>query len=228
MLGSVVNGIAIVIGGLIGLMLKQGIPTKLKDTIMQGMGLTVILVGLQMAVKSADILVVVLSLAAGAVIGESIGIEDKLERLGRFLEMRLVREGESRFAQGFVTTSLIYCVGAMAIMGALQSGLEGNHSTLFAKAMIDGVTAIVFASTLGFGVLFSSIPVFVYQGAITLLATWINQFLTAAIIVEMSATGGLLIVAIGMNLLGMSRIKVGNLLPAVFVPIVLMRIMAVF
>lgn len=225
MLGNVVNGLAIVIGSLIGLLLTRGLPEKIKITIMQAVGLAVVLIGIKMGIGSQEMLVVVLSLAVGGLVGEALDIEMKLERFGNALQKRVARGGDSTFAQGFVSASLIYCVGAMAVMGALQSGLEGDHSILYAKALIDGVTSIIFASTLGIGVLFSAISVVFYQGTITLLASYISGLLTSAIILEMSATGGLLIAAIGFNLLGTSRIRVGNLLPAVFVPILLMHLL---
>ncbi len=222
--GSFINAALIIAGSLIGLVLQKGIPEKIKNTLMQAMALAVILVGLQMAVKSDNILVVIISLAVGAVLGELLDIEARLKSLGLFIESKVIRNGNGGFAQGFVTSSLVYCVGAMAIMGALQSGLEHNHSTLMAKGMIDGITAIVFTSTLGIGVLFSAIPVFTYQSSITLLAGFLNQFLSPEIITEMSSTGGLLIAAIGINMLGMTEIKIGNLLPAIFLPILVTKL----
>lgn len=226
--GSVVNAILIVIGSLVGLTLRKGLQERFKLTIMQGMSLAVILIGFQMAFKSENTLAVIFSLGIGALIGEGIDVERKLENIGGWLEERFSNNSQDDFARAFVTSSLVYCVGAMAIMGALQSGLEGNHETLIAKGMIDGITSIVFTSTLGIGVIFSAIPVLIYQGGITLLSGWLNQFLSAAIILEMSSVGGLLIAAIGFNILGISKIKVGNLLPAIFLPIVIIQIMSLF
>jgi len=226
--GSVINAILIIIGSFIGLVLRKGLPENLKSTIMQGMSLAVILIGFQMALKSDDILVVIFSLGLGALIGETVDIEQKLENIGKWIEKRFSKDSKDDFARAFVTSSLVYCVGAMAIMGALQSGLEGTHETLIAKGMIDGITSIVFTSTLGIGVMFSSAPVLIYQGGITLLAGWLNQFLSPEIIVEMSAVGGLLIAAIGFNILGMVKIRVGNLLPSIFLPIIIMQILNLF
>ncbi len=226
--GSVINAILIIAGSFIGLVLRKGLPEKLKSTIMQGMSLAVILIGFQMALKSDDILVVIFSLGLGALIGEIIDIEQKLENIGKWIEKRFSKDSKDDFARAFVTSSLVYCVGAMAIMGALQSGLEGSHETLIAKGMIDGITSIVFTSTLGVGVMFSAAPVLIYQGGITLLAGWLNQFLSPEIIVEMSAVGGLLIAAIGFNILGMVKIKVGNLLPSIFLPIIIIQILSLF
>ncbi len=226
LLGSIINAGLIILGSIIGLLLRKGLPERLKATLMQGMSLAVILIGFQMALNSEEILVVIFSLATGAMMGELINIELKLQNLGKWIEKKFSKKSKDDFARAFVTSSLVYCVGAMAIMGALQSGLEGVHSTLIAKGMIDGITSIVFTSTLGIGVVFSAIPVFLYQGIITIMAGWLNQFLSPAIIVEMSAVGGLLIAAIGFNILNIAKIKVGNLLPAIFMPILIMQIIS--
>ncbi|QOR34094.1 DUF554 domain-containing protein [Clostridium sp. 'deep sea'] len=226
--GSIINAILIIIGSLLGVFLQKGVSNKAKTTLMQAMALAVILVGLQMAIKSESIITVIISLGIGTVIGEIINIEAKLEKFGLFVENKFAKNFKGGFAKGFVTSSLVYCVGAMAIMGALQSGLENTHNTLIAKGIIDGITAIVFTSALGIGVLFSALPVFIYQSTITILAGYLNLFLNSTIILEMSATGGLLITAIGINLLGISNIKVGNMLPAIFMPILIVKLMSLF
>jgi len=218
MLGTIVNAVAIICGGLLGLLFRKGIPEGYKNTVMQGLGLAIVLIGLRNALKSDDLLVIILSLAIGGVIGEFAGIEAGLERLGRRLESHFAGEKDA-VAKGFVTASLMFCVGSMAIVGSLESGLTGNHQTLFAKSTLDGIISIVFASTMGFGVLFSAVPVFVYQGVITLTATLIKPLLVPAVINQMTATGGLLIAAIGLNVLGSARIRVGNLLPAICLPL---------
>lgn len=220
MLGTVVNALAILAGGLLGAVLGGVIKEKSRDTVMQGLGLSVAIIGLTMALKSANPLIGIASLVLGGLVGEWIEIEGRLYKAAARVEKRFVR-GKGGLAQGFVTTSLIYCVGAMAIMGSLESGMTGNHATLYAKAMLDGVSAVVFASTLGLGVALSSLSVFVYQGAITLLAAWISQWLTPAAVNEMTATGGILIVAIGLNILGIKNIRVGNLLPAILIAVLL-------
>jgi uncharacterized membrane protein YqgA involved in biofilm formation len=165
------------------------------------------------------LLLVIISLALGAVMGEMLHIEDHLEATGRWIGGHLGRFGEG-VAQAFVTASLVYCVGAMAIVGALESGLAGNHQTLYAKSLLDGVTSIIFASTLGIGVIFSSVAVFIYQGAITLAAAYLKPFLTPAVVSQMSAVGGLLIVAIGLNILDIKKLRIGNMLPGVFIPLI--------
>jgi uncharacterized membrane protein YqgA involved in biofilm formation len=178
-----------------------------------------------MALQTKNPLIIISSLVLGGIIGEWIDIELRLQHLGQWLECKFAKKGQGAgFTKAFVTTSLIYCVGAMAIMGSLESGLNGNHNILFAKSMLDGITALLFASTMGIGVLVSALPVFLYQGAITMAAGLLQGVLSSQVIAEMSATGGLLIVGIGINILELKEIKVGNLLPAIFivVPITLL------
>ena len=219
MLGTIVNTVAIIAGSLIGLLFKGSIPEKYGKTIMHAIGLAVILIGLKTALKTDDILIIIISLAIGSVMGELLHIEDWLERLGKGLG-RLLPGDNDGVAKGFVTASLVYCVGAMAIVGALESGLSGNHQTLFAKSLLDGIGSILFASTLGIGVLFSALSVFLYQGAITLAASTLKPFLTPGVVAQMSAVGGLLILAIGINLLEIKKLKIGNMLPAIFIPLI--------
>ncbi|MCA1795878.1 MAG: DUF554 domain-containing protein [Desulfotignum sp.] len=219
MLGTIVNCLAIIAGSLVGLLFRNGIPECYNQTVMQAIGLAVLLVGLTTAMVSDDLLVIIISLAIGALVGEWIGIEDRLDRLGKFLEKKFSR-GSSGFAQGFVTASLIYCVGSMAIVGALESGLSGNHATLFAKSCLDGIVSIILSSSLGMGVLFSAVPVLLYQGSITLLASVLKPLLVPEVIAQMSGVGGLLILGIGMNMLREKKIRVGNMLPAIFIPLV--------
>lgn len=227
MLGTVVNAAAIVVGAVLGNLLRGGFPERYKAVIMQGISLVVILIGLSMALKTENVLVLTLSTVGGGILGELLRIEERLARFGDRLERRFSGPGADRdrdhfFTRGFVTASLVFCVGAMSIMGALESGLTGNHTTLFIKSIIDGVTATVFASTMGIGVAFSGLPVFLYQGAITVAAVFVKPFLTGAMITEMTAVGGLLIFGIGLNLLtDRLRIRVGNLLPAIFLAMLL-------
>ena len=219
MLGTLVNTIAIIAGSLMGLVFRGGIPKKYNVTIMQALSLVVVLIGLKMALKTDEILLVIFSLVIGSLFGEFIRIEARLENLGKILESRFSKAGDG-IAKGFVVTSLLFCVGSMAIVGSLESGLTGNHQTLFAKSALDGLSSIIFASSLGIGVLFSSISVFIYQGLITISASLIKPFLVSAEINQRSAVGGLLIVAIGLNMLEIKKIKVGNMLPAIFVPLI--------
>jgi uncharacterized membrane protein YqgA involved in biofilm formation len=218
MLGTIVNTVAVIAGSLLGLLFKGSIPEKYSKTIMHAIGLAVILIGLKTALGAGDILLIIISLAMGSVVGELLCIEDRLQRLGKSLG-RLVSGNSDGIAKGFVTASLVYCVGAMAIVGSLESGLSGNHQTLFAKSLLDGIGSILFASTLGVGVLFSAVSVFIYQGAITLAASILKQFLIPGVVVQMSAVGGLLIMGIGINLLEIKKLQIGNMLPAIFIPL---------
>ena len=230
MLGTIVNVIAIICGSLLGLLFRKGIPDNYKEIIMSGIGLSVILIGVKSALSSDQLLIVIFSVIIGAVIGEFLKIEAKLESLGSYFERRLASKSSDTgsFARGFVTASLVFCVGSMAIVGALESGLTGNHQTLFAKSILDGVTSLIFASSLGIGVLFSGVAVFLYQGAITLTAVFMKNLLVAETISQMTSVGGLLILAIGLNLLGITKIRVGNLLPGIFLPLLYFAICTLF
>lgn len=227
MLGTIVNSVAIIAGAILGIIMRKGIKDEYKNTIMDGISLSVIVIGIMGAIKSENIILVIASIVIGGIIGEMIGIEDKLNNLGDKLQSSYAKE-DSNFTKGFVTTSLIYCIGAMAIIGSLESGIAGNHETLFAKSILDGISAIIFASTLGIGVAFSAIPVFIYQGSITLLSNFIKDFLTPEVINEMSAIGGILIMAIGITMLELRKIKIGNLLPAIFIPLIYYAITLIF
>jgi uncharacterized protein len=224
MLGTIVNAAAIIAGSLLGLLLKGGIPERINDTVMKGLSLCVFFIGLtgitgnSSDLSSNDFLLIIFSMVIGAVLGEIIDVDGKLKSFGDKIETSLKGKG-GKISEGFVTSSLLYCVGAMAIVGSLESGLAGNHTTLFAKSVIDGVTAVVFTSTLGIGVMLSAVSVFLYQGAITLAASLLKGILVASVIKIMTIVGSLLIVGISINMLGIGKIKVANLLPAVFIPI---------
>lgn len=219
MLGTIVNCLSVIGGSILGIVLKNGIKEQYQNTIMDSIGLAVIIIGIMGGIKSQNVVLVVVSLAIGSLIGEKLDIEDRLDKLGSSMESSFGK-GDSNFSQAFVSATLVYCIGAMGIVGALESGLAGNHQTLFAKASLDGITAIIFASTMGIGTAFAAIPIFIYQGSITLLATYIKDILTPEVITEISAVGGILIIAIGINLLNIKKIKVGNMLPSIFIPLI--------
>lgn len=220
MKGTIANTVAVALGAGLGLLLQKGIPERFKTTIMQGLSLAIFLIGVQMALKTGNVLIVIGSLVSGGLIGEVLKLDHILEKLGQWFEKRLATS-TGNISKGFVTSSLVYCVGSMAVVGAIQDGLTGNAEVLYAKAMLDGIASVIFSSTLGWGVMLSAVSVFIYQGAITLLANSAGAFMTSAVIAEMTATGGLLIVAIAANMLEVATIKVVNLLPAVFVSILL-------
>lgn len=219
MIGAIVNTLAAVVGGLLGSLLKKGIPERFADLVQKGLALCVLYIGIKGSLVGTNTLVTILSLVLGAILGELMNIDGAIERLGAWAQRKLSKGG-SRLGEGFVTASLLFCVGSMAVVGSLQSGLTGNHETIFTKSMLDFVSAIILASTLGLGVCLSGIFVLVYQGAIVLLARWAAPILSDYVVAEMSCAGSLLIVALGLNMLGITKLKVANLLPAMFLPIV--------
>ena len=221
MIAAIVNAAVIILGSLVGLLLHGKLPERYNDAISKGLGLCTVVIGLSTALKTANMLIVIMSVAIGGFIGCLIDIEKWLGRLGTVIESRFSKGEEGSFAKGFVTASLLYCVGAMAIVGSLDAGLRGDYSTIFAKSVLDGVMAIFLTGSCGIGVMASAVTVLVYQGFITLLAGAVEPVLTAAVVTEMSAAGGVLIMGIGLNLIRKEHIPVGNLLPAVLLPIVL-------
>jgi uncharacterized protein len=216
--GTLVNTLAIVAGSIIGLLFRGGISAAYRTTVIHAVSLAVVLIGLQSALKASNLLLVISSLAIGSIMGEWMDIEGKLEKVGGWFEVKFSKAGSAGISKGFVTASLIFCVGSMAVIGSLESGLTGNHQTLFAKSILDGISSVIFASAFGAGVLLSAISVFIYQGLLTVTATMMRSLLTPEVVNQMTAVGGLLILAIGLNLLEITKIRTGNLLPAIFIP----------
>lgn len=216
------NCLAIMAGTTVGMLFRNGIPERYNQTVMQAIALSVMLIGVKSALGCPDLLVIIISLAVGALIGEFIGIEAYLKKLGDFLEKKFSKPESSKtsLSTAFVTASLLFCVGSMAIVGSLESGLTGNHDTLFAKSFLDGVTSIILTASFGVGVGLSAAAVLIYQGSITLAAGFMKPYLIPSVVSQMSATGGLLILAIGLNMLREKKIAVGNMLPAIFLPLV--------
>lgn len=231
LLGTLVNGALIIIGTLIGKVLNR-IPEEMKNTVMYAIGLAVMVLGIQMGFKSQNFIIVIISLVVGAVLGEAWKLEEKLNNLGLWLEKKVGSSGKGSIAEGFVTATLIFVIGAMAIIGALNSGIRGDHSVLYTKSLIDGFTAIILTTTLGIGVVFSAIPVVLYEGLIALFATQIDRFVPQVLmdqfIVEMTATGGIMILAIGLNLTGITKVKVANLLPSILVTGIIVTIIYIY
>ena len=221
MLGTIVNCITIAVGCFLGLVAKGKIPERIGDTIMKGLALCTMYIGISGALEGTDTLQMIISIAVGALIGEIIDIDKWLEKLGAFLESKFNKKGKSgSIAQGFITSSLLFCVGAMAIVGSLESGLKGDNTTLFTKSILDGISSIIFTSTLGIGVIFSIGTVLIYQGGIAICAGMLSNVLSTTVITNMSAVGGLLILGLGLNMLGVTKIKIANMLPAIFIPII--------
>lgn len=223
MLGTIINIALVLIGSALGLLLKGRLSERLGAIITRVLGLCVLLIGLQSAIGYTNTLCIIICIVLGTLLGEAIGIERRLDQFGDFLRKKLIKgDGNSRFTEGFVTASVLYCVGAMAIMGSVEAGVNQNYSILVAKGVIDGVSSVSFAAAMGVGVAFSVLPMLLYQGGLTLLAVELGGFFTAHpdFISAMSAVGGVIIMGIGFNMLGATkeRIPVGNMLPAVFLP----------
>ncbi|MGR6835489.1 DUF554 domain-containing protein [Syntrophomonas erecta] len=222
MLGTIINATAIAGAGMIGLLLRKGVPENMSRTMQDGLGLLILIIGIQYGFKAENLAVIGISLALGAALGEWRQWEHRLELLGIRVEKRF-GNGESQFVKGFVSSTLLFCVGAMAVVGALEDGLTGNYSILLVKSMLDGILSLLFAASMGVGVVFSALPVFVYQGAISLGAGFLKPLLTDQMLNNITAVGGVLIAGLGLNILGVTRIKVANLLPAmIFIPLVML------
>ena len=243
MLGTIVNAAAVLAGSVAGMLLtwlarhfSSLLPSnsavlgeRIQTIVMQGVSLSVLYLGISGSLSGQNSLLVILSMVIGAIIGELLDLDKRIRQLGDWVQKKTERlvtsSGPASISEGFVTASLLFCVGAMAIVGALNDGLTGDHDMLFAKSLLDGVSSVVFAASLGIGVAFSAAAVLVYQGAIALLASFLAPFLGDAVIAEMTCVGSLMIVAIGLNMLGLTKIKVMNLVPAMLPPLLLCRFM---
>ena len=222
MLGVIVNTMTVIIGSLLGMLLKKNIPESITGAVMKGLGLCTLYIGWTGSLKGENTLVLIISMAVGIAMGQAMDLDGKLNRFAEGLEKRFKKEGQgTSFAEGFITASLVFCVGAMTIVGSLQAGLQGNNEMLFTKATLDFISSLIFAAALGVGVLGAAAFIFVFQGSIVMLAGLAAPFLSDRVIAEMTCAGSLLIFAIGLNLLGITKLKVMNYLPAIFVPIIL-------
>lgn len=229
--GTIINTAAVIAGGIAGVVLKKGIPENCQKILMQACGIATIFIGVSGALKEMLVIngssietkgtfLLILSLVLGGLAGSLLSIEDRLERLGELLKKKLHSEKDSQFVEGFVTSTLVICIGAMAIVGAIEDGLTGNFSTLTAKAILDFVIVMIFASTLGKGVIFSALPLFLYQGVITILAAILGDFMSPSLISDISFVGSALIFCVGINIAFGKKFNVGNMLPALLVPVI--------
>lgn len=216
MLGVAVNSIAVVVGSLLGLLFKKGIGEKLSSAVMVGVGLCTIYIGIDGLGGGVNPIVAVVAIVIGVIVGTIIDIDRGMNRLGDLLSKKLSKNGENNFTKGFVSASLLFCVGAMAIVGSIESGLTNNHTTLFTKSILDFVSAIMFASSFGIGTLFSIIPLTIYQGAIAICAGFLDPVLTDGAISAISCTGSVVIMGLGLNIAGVSNFKIANFIPAIF------------
>lgn len=221
LLGTLVNVVLVLIGGFVGLFLKKGISKRFSDLIMHAIALVTMVIGITFATASENMLIVIISLVVGALIGEGINIDKRLNQLGDLIKSK-VKSESGNVGEGFVTATLLFCVGSMAIMGALDSGLRGDHTVLYTKAIMDGISALIFASSMGIGVILSAMPILLYQGSITLLSGFIQPYLTQSMMTEMNGVGGILLIGLGISILGIKEIKVSNLLPALVIPVILL------
>ncbi len=240
--GTIVNALAVLCGSLAGMCIKwaagkfstglegsSNLGHRLQGIIMQGIALCVLLVGVSGSLKGENTLIAILSMVLGAILGELLDLDKRMNALGGWVQKKtehlIQNDGTASVSEGFITASLLFCVGAMSIVGALDDGLTGNHTTLYIKSMLDGISSVVFGASLGVGVAFSAVAVFLYQGIIAVLASFLQPFLGDAVIAEMTCVGSLLIVALSLNMLGVTKIKVMNLVPAIFLPIFLCMVM---
>ena len=218
MTGTIINCIAIIVGCIFGLILKEHFPKRMSAILFQGIGLVTLILGIQMAIRAKDILLIIFSLVIGGILGETIDIEKRLDYAGEKIKSLFKQvKGNEYFTEGFITTSLLYCVGSMAVMGAIEEGISGSPNILMAKSALDGISSIILSASLGVGVLFSTIPVFIYQGTITKVAFLIKDWITADIINEMTAVGGILIIGLSLGILEVKKIKIANLLPSLLI-----------
>ena len=225
-LGTIVNALGIFVGAVLGLIFKKGLPKKWQETMMSGIAICIIVIGVQMALKTNNIVIVIFSIVIGSILGEIIDIEAGMNKIGEVLGKRIAGSNKSvaaEIAAGFVNASVLFCSGAMAIVGSIQDGLLGDHATLFAKATLDALISLVLTANLGVGVALSALSVGVYQGAITMLAGFIGPYITDAMLAEITGSGGVMIMAIGTNMLHLTKIRIGNMIPAMLVAALIVR-----
>ena len=225
MIGVFANTATIIIGSIIGLLIKKGLSERIANAMTTATALAVVYIGIDGMLNGENTLILVLSMVIGGVIGTLLNLDGHLESLGNKIENKF-SNGNGKIAEGFVSATLLFCVGAMTIVGSLQSGLSGNHEMLFTKSILDLISSIVLASTLGWGVMLAAVSVFAIQGSIVLLAQAVEPFLSTAVISEMTCAGSVLILALAFNMLGITKIKLMNFVPAIFIPIVLCLFMA--
>ena len=232
MIAVLVNTATVLLGSVLGLLFRNRINEKLTKAVISALALVSMLIGIKSALETADVLCVIICMAFGTLIGELLRIDDGIEGAGDFIKSKLLKGKvrENRFTEGFVTACIVFCVGSMTIMGSFEAGINGNNSIIYAKSALDFVSSMMFAAAMGIGVPFAALFVLVFQGALTLLAGVLSPLLSAPVVTEMSAVGGVILIGMGINMLGLSkhRIKVANMLPAIFLPIAYLAICGLF
>ncbi len=225
MTGTLINAGAIIVGSTAGMLLNARLPRRVTDIVFQGLGLFTLYVGFSMASRTSHMLLMIFSIVLGSILGELMGLESGMERVSQKLKTRLKSSNE-KFTEGLITAFLLYCMGSLTILGAFEEGLGGEPNLLLAKSVLDGFSSVALASALGLGVLFSVIPLLVYQGGLTLLAAQLEDLLTEVVVDELSAVGGLLLIGLGINILEIKRLRIMNMLPALVIIVVLTLIFA--
>ena len=220
MFGTIINAIAVIIGSFLGLILRSKLPKRITNTAFHGVGLFTIILGIIMAIKTSNFLIMIFSIVIGALVGEIIDIDKWINIFGEWLK-KIFKVKNERFSEGFITAFLLYCMGSMTILGAIEEGLGGTPNLLVAKSVLDGFSSIILAATMGIGVLFSFIPLLLFQGGLTLLASNMQNILTGSIINELSAVGGILLLGLGITILDIKKIKILNMLPSLIIVVIL-------
>ncbi len=228
MVGTIINVGSIVAGSLVGVAVGSRLPERVRQTVLNGLGLLTLLVGLQMALGTKNVMIVLGAILLGGILGEMLSLHDGLERLGTFLQTALAKDRNPLFGEGFVTASLVFCIGPMAILGSIQDGMTGDYRLLAVKSALDGFAAVAFAASLGWGVALSAVSILLYQGGITLFASTLARVLTEPMIVEMTATGGLIIVGISLRLLDLKDVRLASFLPALAIAPLIVALLALF
>lgn len=218
--GTIVNTLAVLAGSTLGLLLQKRFPENIRAISFQGIGLCTLLIGMQMALKVENLLILIFSILIGGIVGEYLKLHEGLISLGNYVKAK-IRIGADNFTEGLITAFLLFCMGSLTIVGALEEGLKGDPSLIYTKSMLDGFSAIILASVYGWGVLFSALPLFMFQTSITLSAGLLQPYLSEVVINQMSATGGVIILGLGLNLLDIKFIKITNLLPALLIIVLL-------
>lgn len=215
-LGTIVNALAIIAGSSLGLLIRSRLPEKITEVAFQGIGLFTLFLGFYMCLKTENFLVMIFSILIGSIIGALIGVDHQIEKFADFIKKKIKIDSGS-FSEGMITAFLLFCMGSMTILGAIEEGLAGNPQLLFAKSVLDGFSSIALAATLGIGVLFSVVPLLIYQGGLTLFAGLFQNILSNPVINEISAVGGLMLIGLGINILGIKKLRVLNMIPALVI-----------
>jgi len=229
MIGTLANAGAIIIGSIIGILIRSRLPEKVNNIVFQAIGLFTLVIGISMSLKSDNLIVVLISIVAGAIIGQIIDIDKYIHRFARYMQFKYSKgtskdnpeDAEDRFSEGLVTSSVLFCIGSMSILGAIEEGMGQTPNLLFTKSVIDGISSIALASSFGIAIAFSSVPLLIYQGGLTFLATFVMRYMSDAMTDNLTATGGILLIGLAINILKIKEISISNMLPALILVVIL-------